>query len=521
MTPFYITTAIAYVNARPHVGFALELVQADAIARWHKLKGREVYFLTGTDEHGAKIVRAAQKAGKDIKEFADTNASIFKKLVSDLGISADDFIRTSDQIRHFPGAQELWKKLEASGDIYKKKYRGLYCVGHEAFVTQKDLIGGKCADHDAEPEIIEEENYFFRLSRFTQEIKKALSSGELRIYPESRRNEMLAFIEGGLEDVSFSRPSKDISWGVPVPGDAAQTMYVWSDALANYITALGFGSENLEKFKKFWPADLHVLGKDILRFHALIWPGMLLSAGLPLPKGIFVHGFIKVGGRKMSKTLGNVIDPIDFIERHGRDPLRYYLLREILTHEDGDLTEEKFIEAYNANLANGLGNYVSRVVKMIEQYFGGVLQKPSDAEISAVPMKKRASFFRSEDEGAKLELVSPPYFIDRVVWPAYDKSMEDYQLKSALDLVWSLIAELDLYIQAYEPFKLIKTEPKKTKVILWNLAYGALSAGWMLKPFMPDTAEKIFEAFGVQSESREGWQELKVKLEAPLFLRKN
>ena len=477
---FYISTAIAYVNSRPHIGFALELAQADAIARWQRLNGKDVFFLTGTDEHGAKITRAAQKAGKDPQKFVDENSALFKKLVGGLDISADDFIRTSDSVRHFPGSVELWKKLESSGDIYKKNYRGLYCVGHEAFVTQKDLVDGKCADHDAEPEVIEEENYFFRLSKYADKIKKALEIGELKIFPESRKNEIVSFLDSGVEDVSFSRPSKDISWGIPVPGDATQTMYVWCDALANYITALGFGGVDDSKFKKFWPADMHIIGKDILRFHAVIWPAMLLSAGLALPKGVFVHGFIHSGGRKMSKTVGNVIDPIDFIGRHGHDPLRYYLLREISTFEDGDFTEERFVEVYNADLANGLGNYVSRVSKMIEQYFGGVLERPSDKELSAVPIKKHSSFFAPNGEGTKLELISPPYFIDQVVWPAYRNAFEDYRLKQVLEATWALLGELDAYVQTYEPFKLIKTDPEKAKAVLWSLSYGALSVAWML-----------------------------------------
>ena len=495
---FYITTAIAYVNSRPHIGFALELAQADAIARWQRLNGREVFFLTGTDEHGAKIVRAAEKSGKGVQEFVDENTSLFQKLIKDLGVSTDDFIRTSDQKRHFPGAVEIWKRLEASGDIYKKSYRGLYCVGHEAFVTQKDLTGGKCADHGAEPEIVEEENYFFRLSRFGAEITEAISTNTMRICPESRKNEILAFLKSGLEDVSFSRPSKDISWGIGVPGDAAQTMYVWSDALSNYITALGYGSDDLSNFKKFWPADLHVIGKDILRFHAVIWPAMLLSAGLTLPKGIFVHGFIHSGGQKMSKTLGNVIDPEDFINRHGKDALRYYLLKETPTFEDGDFTEEKFIEAYNANLANGLGNYVSRVVKMIEQYFNSALSRPSDEALLDVRMKN----------------INPEF------WPDYNRFMEEHQLSQAMAVVWKLIGELDSYVQIHEPFKLIKKDKEKTRAVLWNLAQGALNVAWMLKPFMPDTAEKILKAFGVKSDSKEEWLKVRVKLEAPLFARK-
>src|SRR3989344_2666903 len=517
---FYISTAIAYVNSRPHIGFALELAQADAIARWQRLNGKDVFFLTGTDEHGAKITRAAEKAGKSPQDFAGENAAVFKKLVEDLNVSSDDFIRTSDEKRHFPGAVKLWKKLEESGDIYKKNYSGLYCVGHEAFVTQKDLVDGKCADHDAEPETIEEENYFFRLSKYGQAVKKAVESGELKIFPESRKNETVSFINEGLEDISLSRPSKGFSWGIPVPGDSTQTMYVWFEALANYITALGFGSSNQDNFEKFWPADIHVIGKDILRFHSIIWPAMLLSAGLPLPKSVFVHGFIHSGGRKMSKTVGNVIDPVDFVDRHGCDPLRYYLLRDIPTFEDGDFTEERFVEAYNSDLANRLGNYISRISKMIEQYFGGVLERPSDNELSAVPIKKHSSFFAPNGEGAKLELVSPPYFIDQVVWPIYRSAFADYKLKQVLDAVWALLGELDAYVQTYEPFKLIKTDTEKTRAVLWNLSYGALSIAWMLKPFMPDTAEKILDTFGVKSDSTEEWLKVGVKLDDPLFTRK-
>lgn len=494
---FYITTSIAYVNSRPHIGFALELVQADAIARWQKLNGREVFFLTGADEHGAKIARAAEYSGKNVREFVDENTSFFQKLLNDLGISNGDFIRTSDERRHFPGAIEIWKKLADAGDIYKKSYKGLYCVGHEAFITQKDLVDGKCADHGKEPEAIEEENYFFRLSKFGPKIADAISKDDLKIYPESRKNEILSFLKSGLEDVSFSRPAKDISWGIPVPGDVTQTMYVWSDALSNYITALGFGSDDLSKFEKFWPADLHVIGKDILRFHAAIWPGMLLSAGLPLPKGIFVHGFINSGGRKMSKTLGNVINPSDFIERHGRDALRYYLLRHVTTFEDSDFTESGFIEAYNADLANGLGNYVSRVAKMIEQYFDGVLPRPSVNDFSEVKIRNIEVF-----------------------WVEYTKFMESYQLKQAMDAVWRLIGELDSYVQKHEPFKLIKTDPERTKAVLWNLSSGALNIGWMLKPFMPDTADKILEIFGASADSRKEWKEIRVKLDEPLFARK-
>jgi len=502
---FYITAAIPYVNSRPHLGHALELVQADVVARWARLAGREVYFLSGADEHGAKIVRAAEASGKPVQEFVDENSDEFRRLIKELGISTSDFIRTSDEKRHFPGVQALWRRLDEAGDIYKKSYRGLYCVGHEAFVTQKDLVNGKCADHGAEPEVIEEENYFFRLSKYGTQIQEAIESGGMKIYPEGRRNEILSFIKEGLEDVSFSRPSKDISWGIPVPGDASQTMYVWCDALSNYITALGFGGTNDSKFKKFWPADLQVIGKDILRFHAAIWPGMLLSAGLELPKALLVHGFIHSGGQKMSKTLGNVVDPFEIIERHGSDAVRYYLLREIPTFEDGDFTEERFLEAYNSDLANGLGNYVSRVAKMIENYFGGELSKPSDETLKEVPIA--GSLFSD--------------FVGKEIWPAYRREMGGFNFKFALDSVWRALKEFDGYVQTYEPFKLIKTDKEKTKAVLWNLASGALTIAWMIEPFMPDTSKKIFDIFGVAKEGGTEWGEVKVSLKEPLFPRKD
>ncbi len=500
---FYITTAIDYVNGPPHIGHAVQKLWADVMARYHRLQGRDVWFLTGTDEHGATNVRSAEKLGITPKELADKNSARFRAMKEALNLSWDDFIRTSDQKRHWPGAILIWKKLADAGDIYKKKYKGLYCVGHEAFVTEKDLVDGKCADHGKEPEVLEEENYFFRLSKHENQIRKAIESGEMRVFPESRKNEILSFMADGLEDVSFSRPAKDISWGIPVPGDDSHTMYVWGDALTNYVSAIGYGRG--DDWKKWWPANIHVLGKDNLRFHAAIWPGMLLSAGLPLPKMIFVHEFLTVGGRKISKTIGNVVDPFNLVERYGTDAFRFYFTKEISPFQDGDFTEERFREAYNVGLANGLGNYISRVAKMIEQYFGGVLERPSDEELSAVSIKKHPC---------------PPYFIDQIVWPAYKNAFENYQLKQAADVIWALLGELDAYVQTYEPFKLIKTDAEKTKAVLWNLAYGALSVAWMLKPFMPDTSEKILEAFGVKSDSKEEWLKVRVKLDGPLFARK-
>ncbi len=458
---FYITTAIDYVNSVPHLGHALEKVQADAIARYQRILGKEVYFLTGVDEHGIKIVRSSQDVGKNVKDFVDVKSGKFAELAKKLDISNDDFIRTSDRKRHWPGAQLLWKKLVEAGDIYKGKYSGYYCVGCEAYVTEKDLIDGKCPYHFKEPEKIEEENYFFKLSRYVNEIELRIKNKELRILPESRKNEILGMLKEGVSDISFSRPKEKLSdWGVPVPDDESQLMYVWCDALANYVSALGYGSANENNFKKFWPADLHIIGKDILRFHALIWPAMLMSAKLALPKNIFVHGFILSNGKRMSKTLGNVIDPFYLAEKYGTDAVRYYLLREITPFEDGDITEEKFKEAYNANLANGLGNLTARIMKMSEQYV-----KNKELKIMNYELPNDYKIF-----------------------------MDNFELNKAMDLIWKKISELDLHIQKTEPFKLIKTDEEKTKEILVELVFGLQSVALMLNPFLPQTSEKILKA---------------------------
>jgi len=350
-----------YTNSPPHIGFAFESIQADVLARYHRLLGEDTVFLTGTDEHGTKVAQAAKEAGKKPKEFVDEIAEKVEELKRILNLSNDDFIRTTDQKRHWPAVKKVWLKLKETGDIYKKKYQAFYCSGCEAFITKKDLVNGKCAIHQTEPEIIDEENYFFRLSKYSKAIEKSIEKDELKIIPETRKNEILSFIKQGLEDVSFSRPREKLQWGIPVPDDESQTMYVWADALTNYISALGYFEEN-EKFKKFWPADIHCIGKDIIRFHAVIWPGMLLSLGLPLPKTIFIHGFITVGGQKMSKSLGNVIDPFELVKKYGTDAVRYFLLREIPSTEDGDFTYEKFGKRYNSDLAAGLGNLVARTI---------------------------------------------------------------------------------------------------------------------------------------------------------------
>ncbi|MBU2101663.1 methionine--tRNA ligase [Patescibacteria group bacterium] len=403
---FYITTPIYYVNDKPHVGHAYTNVATDAIARWRRAQGDDVFFLTGTDEHGTKNQRSAEKVGEETQGFVDKIADKFKDLKEVLDLSWDFFIRTSDKEIHWPGAQALWKKLEEVGDIYWKDYEGFYCVGCEAFVTEKDLVDDVCPDHKTKPELIKEKNLYFKLSKYSKQIEKAIETGELNVQPETRRNEILAFIRGGLEDVSFSRPKDKLKWGVPVPDHEDQVMYVWCDALSNYISAIGYGRDEKE-FNKWWPADVHVIGKDILRFHAAIWPGMLLSAGLPLPKSIFVHGFITSEGEKMSKTIGNVIDPFEVVEEFGSDAFRYYLLREIPSDEDGDFSIDKFKERYNADLANGLGNFASRVTTLAEKAEGlaGLLV---DEEIqnkiteTAISAAKEAERFKLHEVTAKI-----------------------------------------------------------------------------------------------------------------------
>lgn len=480
---FYITTSIPYVNAAPHLGNVLDSIYADVLARWGRQRGFDVRFLTGADEHGAKIVRSAAAAGKPVREFVDENAAKFKALKEALNLSWDDFIRTSDQKRHWPGAQKLWQKLAESGDLYKKAYRGLYCVGHEAFVTEKDLDNGICKDHQKKPEIIEEENWFFRLSKYTKKIESGIRNNELRIVPESRKSEILALLKEGLEDVSFSRPSKDLSWGVPVPGDSGQTMYVWADALVNYISALGYGTSDEELFKKYWPADVQVIGKDNLRFHAAIWPGMLLSADLPLPKTVFVHGFLTVDGQKISKTVGNVVDPTELTTKYGVDAVRYYLLREIPPFEDGDFSREKFEKAYNGNLANGLGNFASRVLTLANGLGETVADLEADVEKS-VSMKINA------------------------VKDAVSGKLEELKFHEALGEIWDLIAFGDRYINEKKPWA---TADKK---VLVNCVVILDNVAALIQPFLPETAEKI-----AKSISWTGKNALLVKKSATLFPR--
>ncbi len=450
MNKFYITTSIAYTNAPPHIGFALECIQADVLARYNRSLNKDVFFLTGTDEHGLKIRRAAEEAGKSSQEFTDQVSKRFEELTKLLNLSNNDFIRTTDEKRHWPAVKKLWLKLEKNEDIYKKKYKGYYCFGCEAFITEKDLVDGKCPNHNKEPELVEEENYFFRLSKYLKEIEQKIKKDELRIIPEARKNEVLGYIKTGIEDISFSR-AKDKYWGFSVPGDDSQLIYVWADALPNYISAIGYTEES-KQFKKYWPADIHCIGKDILKFHALIWPAMLLSLGLDLPKNIFVHGFITADGKKMSKSLGNVIDPFELVKKYGVDAVRYYLLREIPSAEDGDFTYEKFEQRYNSDLASGIGNLLARVRTMAEKGF------------------KNNDSLKKEIDRAKKE---------------YIKALESFKFNEALKAVWDLISFCDKYIEKEKPWE------KDSPEVLGALLVCLDNIAELLEPLLPETAKRI------------------------------
>ncbi|MBI2462824.1 MAG: methionine--tRNA ligase [Candidatus Spechtbacteria bacterium] len=489
MTKYYITTAIDYVNSSPHIGHALEKVQADVAARYQRLQGKEVFFVTGTDEHGAKIARSAKAKGVGVEEFVEGNVKIFQELWKELRVSNDYFIRTTDQKHHWPAVEKVWRQLEKNGDLYKKTYEGLYCVGHEAFITQKDLVDGKCSLHKKEPEKVQEENIFFRLSKYSEQIKQAIEKKEMRIVPDSAENEMLRLIEEGLEDISFSRPRKDLQWGIPVPGDNTQTIYVWADALVNYISAIGYGDEDEERrmFAKYWPADVHVIGKDILRFHAAIWPGILFSLGLPLPKTIFVHGFISMGGEKMSKSLGNVVDPFELVKKYGADATRYYLMREIPPTRDGDFTYEKFADRYSGDLAKGLGNLVARVVSLGAKYIEGPMQgiRPPETE-------------QALDEQ----------------WREYHGAMEEFRFDDALKAAWILLKYADKRVDSTKLWEISESHPDTFREIIGELCIIIATVSSMIRPVMPGTSFLIDRQLGIDVENIEEWKFLLKKGEA-------
>lgn len=472
---FYVTSPIFYPNGNLHMGHAYTMTLCDVLTRAHKLQNEEVYFLTGSDDNTGKILKIAEEKGENITEYLSNVKKGFEGLYNSLDISYDQFISTSDKNKHWPGAVELWNRLLQAGDIYKAKYTGLYCVGCEAFYTEKDAVDSKCPVHLTVLDKIEEENYFFKLSKYTNTIKEKISNDELLIVPNTRKNEILALLERGLDDVSFSRPIKNVPHGIPVPGDESQVIYVWCDALVNYISALGFGTKEDELFKKFWPASVHIVGKDIIRFHAAIWPAMLLSSGIALPKSILVHGMITSGGHKMSKSLGNVINPVELIDTYGKDAVRYYITREISPFEDGDLTMDRFKDAYNANLANGIGNLVSRIMKM-----------------------------------ASDNLVHPVAIPEFENMQEYFAFYDSFEINKAVDYVWNKIGEMDSYIQTNQPFKIIKTDKLTGEKMITDLVVQLYSIARMLNPIMPETSTKIKELIKTNKTP-----------DKPLFIRKD
>lgn len=483
LPPFYITTTLPYVNADPHVGFAMEVIRADMIARYKRGAGHDVFLNMGTDEHGLKIYRKATDAGLDPKKYVDMWADKFKALQAPLGLLPDvHFIRTTDD-RHVHAATEFWKLCAQNGHIYKKNYSVKYCVGCELEKTESELEGGRCPIHPATPlELIEEENYFFKFSAFADKLLNFYAERPDFVIPAVRQNEIRAFVARGLEDFSISRLKEKMPWGVPVPGDSAHVMYVWFDALVSYISTLGWPSD-LDTFNRFWVKTGGVVqycGKDNLRQQAAMWQAMLMSVNLPPSKQIIIDGFITSGGQKMSKSLGNVIDPISVVNEYGTDALRYFVARELHPFEDSDFTMEKFKEAYNANLANGIGNLFSRTMKM--------------AAGNGVAVNWEESIKNMPAELKKM----------------YDESFATYDIKKASDMIWDMIQKIDQRIQKDEPFKVIKTDEAKGKEMIQSLGAELCRVIHFLSPILPETAEKMKSHIIAQSMP-----------EAPLFPRKD
>ncbi len=459
----YITTTLPYVNADPHLGHALEFVEADCFARALRLAGDEVFLNIGTDEHGAKIAQKAEQEGKSPQAYADEYAARFRTFADRLGISYDSFIRTTDA-RHIAAAQEFWKRCEAAGDIYKAAYEIKYCVGCELEKTDSELVDGRCPLHPhMEIEIRKEENYYFRFSNYQNALLERYAAQPSFVVPEGRLREIKAFVAAGLKDFSISRRKEKLAWGVPVPGDDGHVMYVWFDALANYVSAIGWPQDE-EEFKKWWPVT-QFAGKDNLRQQSAMWQAMLLSAGLPFSEQIFIHGFITSGGQKMSKSLGNVINPIELIEKYGTDAVRYILLRHVSPFEDSDLTLATIHDHYTAHLTNGLGNLVARVMKLAEQYL------PVSVAVERGPHT-----------------------------PAVFEAVERFEFNTAMDEIWQQIQALDQRITVAEPFKIVKTDLEAGQRLIAEQVVGLQGLAEALEPFMPDTSKKIINAIRINKK---------------------
>lgn len=490
---YYITTTIPYVNARPHIGHALEFVQTDAFARYHRARGDDTYVLTGTDENSLTNVLAAEREGITPRELVDRNSSWFQELAQHLDFSFDQFIRTAVDPRHRAGAEKIWRAVEAAGDIYRRYYSGLYCVRCEQYYDEAELVDGLCPDHRIPPELIEEENYFFRLSRYAEPLRDLIVSDRFLVIPETRKNEVLGFIRQGLKDFSVSRSvERAHGWGIPVPGDPSQVMYVWFDALTNYLTALDY-AEDGELYRRYWlenPNRVHALGKNVVKFHAIYWPAMLLSAGVPLPQADFVHGFINIGGTKMSKSLGNVIDPETLIGEFGTDTVRYFLLRGISSTQDADFDSvDHFLTLlrtrYNADLANDLGNLLNRSVSMISRYRQGVIPPPGEATDLERSLQEVAT--RAPDDLAR--------------------AMDAYDPQAALDAVWELVTRANKYVEETAPWTLarearsgLEAADDRLSTALYTLAEALRIIAALLEPFLPETARRMRTQLGLSGD---------------------
>lgn len=481
---FYITTPIYYPSDKLHIGHSYTTVAADAVARYKRLKGYDVMFLTGTDEHGQKIQRKAEAKGVTPKQYVDEIVKGIKELWKLMKITNDRFIRTTDK-EHEEAVQKIFKKLYDQGDIYKSEYEGWYCTPCESFWTKTQLVDGKCPDCGREVEITKEESYFFRLSKYQDRLIKFIEENPEFIQPVSRQNEMLNnFLRPGLEDLCVSRTT--FNWGIPVTFDDKHVVYVWIDALSNYITALGFMSGDEEAYKKYWPADVHLVGKEIVRFHTIIWPAMLMALGEPLPKQVYGHGWLLLEGGKMSKSKGNVVDPVVLVEKYGLDAIRYFLLREVPFGSDGVFSNEALINRINSDLANDLGNLVSRTVAMIDKYFDGVM-----------PEERQSGDF---DEDLKKIVMELPLKVEQL--------LDKLQFSSALTEIWKVISRTNKYIDETMPWALSKDEANKPRLagVMYNLAESLRITSVLLQPFMPETPEKIWSQLGLTDKNTIDWE---------------
>ncbi len=476
MARFYLTTAIDYVNSAPHLGTAYEKITADVIARYKRLAGFDTHFLMGNDEHSQNVYRKARELGLDPLEYCDRMEHEFRNVWGKLEISFDDFIRTTDA-RHKAGVTALVTRIAEAGDIYEGYYEGWYCVSCEAFKQEKDLVDGNCPIHNVKPEWIREKNYFFRLSNYRERLAALFATEPSFLQPEVRRNEIVRLIEGGLEDISVSRAGQ--AWGVPLPADPSNVIYVWVDALINYASAVGYGTDEA-LFARWWPADLHVIGKDITRFHCVVWPAMLMSAGLALPRQVFGHGWLTVGGQKMSKSLGTMVDPVEVLERFGPEPLRLYLVKEITYGADGDFSWDRFEERYNVDLANNLGNLVSRVTAMIDRYREGRLPAPPGA---AGPLAR--------DAAAAAE--------------AYRRAMDGYALHTAAAAIFDLVDAANGFIAETEPWTLARhaAEADRLTRVLFDASEAIRVAAVLMLPIMPVAAAEILRRVGETTAAHE------------------